>query len=70
MPINTFNGLYLMKMKKYGGIMELTNKLISEYPGETIIGILVLSTMVYDPPANLDTTGLYQSVNYLKNMVI
>lgn len=59
-----------MKMEKYvDGIMETTNKLIIEYPGETIIGILVLSTMVYNNPVNLDTDNLYQSVNYLKNII-
>ena len=70
MPINPFNSLYLMKMEKYGGVMDMTNKLISEYSGEMILGILALSAIAYDNPANLDADRLYQSANYLKNIII
>ncbi len=56
-----------MKMDKY--VVETTNKLIREYPGEIIIGILMFGVMAYDNPANLDTDNLYQSVNYLKDSI-
>ncbi len=55
-----------MKMEKYGGVMDITNKLISEYSGEMILGILAFSAIVYNNSSNLDADNLYQLANYLK----